>query len=605
MPSTIPTFATIDQQKSMCEFIDSKIDQPFIEIQEFMHQVRDHFDLDNNLQFLDEFLDMARMEKKYEMTVPYKKLFDYGIPVTTRSDSITRSLTRANLIENRDYKVIRGIKGTPSQFTLTHDAFFRILQNADSNYKAHGSIYGTRDYCDFCQFVFGCVSYYSEYTNKYFRYELKMKDTTINKKDAIIQLKTNLMVKTKEDLSKKDTVISDQSSKIDRLEQMMQTMMSQMNEVSMNTKQTNTQLEQTNTQLEQTNTQLEQTNTQLTESKKREETILSELEEVKENTEIAVTQLSGLKSAIHTISSTVSVPHAKPKETSTFSLLSMFGYDKEKQLKYIVLREIRRKHADAIIENKKFLSGSYKTNKNIPIQARHKQVIPPITMVGQNEQISHIRDDIKAYAQQQIEADYLKVNAVALSKISELKGQMTSVENEVEAVLGKIENAKRINIYKVVSKDLNAHKRELKSKQKEIYDEIKSLTKSLIPKKQSPLKFIKNTITCYENDLLDVKQLIDIYLNQILSIRSCHKSLSSTDVLTEIRDHNDQLIKEEFENEYSVSMGSMLSDMNLNYSQFIERVKQELDSYEDEEPRYDPEAIGSLLPNDMPDLLSE
>ncbi len=200
MEFTSTSVANVEQQRIIREFIASNVNQPFMDIKEFMHQVRDHLNLDYDIECLDEFLEMSRPEKKYEMTVPYKKLYDYGIPVTTRSDHITRSLNRANLIENRDYKVIRGIKGIQSEFTLTHDAFFRLLQNAEYNYKMNE----IRVYSDFSRFILDCVWHYSEYTNKYFSC----------KSDALVDTNAKLI------------------AKIDRLEQVILSTMDESKKIS-------------------------------------------------------------------------------------------------------------------------------------------------------------------------------------------------------------------------------------------------------------------------------------------------------------------------------------------------------------------------------------
>ncbi len=161
--STVVTFSTSDQRDVVRDFIRSKINEfdTVLDLNEFIYALSNKLMPEQNLEFLDDLLGLCDFNKKYSIEVPYEKLFDYGIPKTTNTGNINQRLARSHLEENKDYTIVR-IQNIPNRYTITPDAFHRLLKDARIP-KSRETVFGTGDYSDFIQFILGCMNYYSEY----------------------------------------------------------------------------------------------------------------------------------------------------------------------------------------------------------------------------------------------------------------------------------------------------------------------------------------------------------------------------------------------------------------------------------------------------------
>ncbi len=587
--TTIVTFSTSAQRDAVREFIRSKISEPKMELMEFTYALRNKFMPEQNLEFLDDLIGLCDFDKKYSIEVPYEKLFDYGIPRTTDTGNINKRLARSHLEENKDYIVIR-IPNMPNRYTITPDAFHRLLKDARIP-KSRETVFGTGDYSDFIQFILGCVNYYSEYCKiRLENDKARLENENVNLQQTILNI-TATLNSIKRDTTQITKQNVDLEDKVDYITHQ------------------NDELKDQNADLE---VKLNNVSDQNADLKVK----LNHVSEQNTNLGAQLTHVTkqndGMAKTLHDVANHLAVPHPNASKESTLTLVGVIGKDTAKQVKYIGLREIRRQHGDAVRETKKFLNGTYTVNSNRPNQRYHKIICPPIAVPNQDALIASIRSKISKHVSDAIDAEYSATNKSLFTKIDQRVEELANLAKEIKKIKSRIYYQKRTRANGPDAKSLDALNSKLTktlAQQSSITSEIESLKKQITPKRQSPIKFHANTVTCEENDLMGADVIFEMYLNEILNTRGCRYSMSSINELQEFQESNDNKLVASFESEFCDSMKQFVTDANLGYAQVIDRIKKYLTDFDEQsieaskiKPRYDPDANGTLLPPSYEDI---
>jgi len=154
---------------SIKSFIDRSIDRelkPFT-LREFMIKVQTEFYPDQDIEFMDYFLELCDEKNEGKFVVPHQKLIEYGATVSARSGDVKDRLDALSLSENEDFltveiSVVRKNGGATRKkvYMLTPAAFKLILIGATKHAKHKIDVSRYRKYYLFLEKI---VKYYMDY----------------------------------------------------------------------------------------------------------------------------------------------------------------------------------------------------------------------------------------------------------------------------------------------------------------------------------------------------------------------------------------------------------------------------------------------------------
>ncbi len=176
-----------------------------LSLQEFMNELATRFYPNDDLSFMEYFLSLTSEESDGKFVVHHRKLFEYGIAMSHRSNNLRNRLFNLGLTENEDYKVVKVQKkfdsGTKysNEFLLTPEAFKLSLIRARRN---DSQTIDVARYAKYYLFLEKALAFYSRYQHEIDSDLLKTKSKKIDEMATQIQ---TLLAETK----KVNTVLSE------------------------------------------------------------------------------------------------------------------------------------------------------------------------------------------------------------------------------------------------------------------------------------------------------------------------------------------------------------------------------------------------------------
>jgi len=153
---------------SIKSFIDRSIDRelkPFT-LREFMIKVQAEFYPDQDIEFMDYFLELCDEKNEGQFIVPHSKLYDYGATASNRSERALERINALSLSENEDFStteisvVLKRGTSRRKVYMLTPAAFKMILMGATKHAKHNIDVSRYRKYYLFLEKI---VKYYMDY----------------------------------------------------------------------------------------------------------------------------------------------------------------------------------------------------------------------------------------------------------------------------------------------------------------------------------------------------------------------------------------------------------------------------------------------------------
>jgi hypothetical protein len=188
-----------------------------ITMEEFFKQVHSNFYPDQDISFMEYFLDLAQHEG--EFVVPHSKLIDYGVMTSTKSNDTKKKLERLMLVEEEDFTLRhvsqRGTSGAQmhNQYMLTPEAFKKCLMRAQ---RRTDQPVDPVIYCNYYLRLEQAFKLYTDYERQYAKCLLALKDEKIDMQSKKIdQMSIELKqqsIEMKQMLAKADHIINQNSN---------------------------------------------------------------------------------------------------------------------------------------------------------------------------------------------------------------------------------------------------------------------------------------------------------------------------------------------------------------------------------------------------------
>ena len=154
-----------------------------IALREFIIQFQAQFNPEQDISFMDYFLELSKRENKGKFIVHHEKLFEYGITTSNKPSHVKERLDKLSMSENKDFELtklrqLRKQGGTSEKnvYMLTPKCFKTILIGA-SKHSSH--TVDVLKYKDYYLFLEEAVNYYMDYQHLVDEAEKRMKDGTI------------------------------------------------------------------------------------------------------------------------------------------------------------------------------------------------------------------------------------------------------------------------------------------------------------------------------------------------------------------------------------------------------------------------------------------
>ncbi len=137
-------------------------------LRDFVIEMQQRFYPDQDISFMDEFMEYASMENEGKFIIPHQKLIEFGVVTSTRSNDIKDRLTSLGLVEDEDF-TLRNVpqrnkngRGATTKkiYMLTPESFFTALQRAQ---RRSGQSVDPIKYAKYFQFLQKVILYYSKY----------------------------------------------------------------------------------------------------------------------------------------------------------------------------------------------------------------------------------------------------------------------------------------------------------------------------------------------------------------------------------------------------------------------------------------------------------
>ena len=177
-----------------------------IALREFIIQFQAQFYPEQDISFMDYFLELSKKENERQFIVHHDKLFEYGITKSNQSNHVKERLDKLSMSENEDYLVTKLREnsqngGRPKVvYMLTPECFKTILIGATKHSSHTVDVLKYKKYYIFLE---KAVNYYMDYQHLVDEAEKRFKDGTIGD--------------LRNDIQRLTTINLDQTSKIDQL----------------------------------------------------------------------------------------------------------------------------------------------------------------------------------------------------------------------------------------------------------------------------------------------------------------------------------------------------------------------------------------------------
>lgn len=220
--------SSITNPMTIAEFINHLVSTfKRINFRDFMTDLCHRFYPDQDLSFMDYFLELSKTENRGQFIVPHDMLFKYGVMIKTDFYDVKKKLIEMRLSESKDFASlniqidVETGTSTNRVFMLTPKAFKLILIRADTH-KAHDI--DVNMYADYCLLQEEIVGYYNDYQVGLEQAVSRVKDCKIDQQiDKIdkqcvkIGKQTKSIKKQTKSIKKQTKMIEAQSKNIDTL----------------------------------------------------------------------------------------------------------------------------------------------------------------------------------------------------------------------------------------------------------------------------------------------------------------------------------------------------------------------------------------------------
>ena len=290
-----------------------------IALRDFIIEFQAQFYPDQDISFMDYFLELSQEENQGQFIVHHEKLFEYGVTVSAKSSDVKDRLDAHCMADNEDYLLRKfpqqkktGSGGSNKiTYMLTPECFKTILIGATKHKKHTTDVLKYRKYYLFLEAVVGY----------YMKYQVELEQAYSRSKDGTIQQQSDRI----------DTLITETRSQTEHILRLTQINVDQ----SANIETLMTYAQDTNTTIH------------------------------------ALDQSHTRKSQLATVS-------LLNKKLENYYGSTMMLLHDEHNAPYVRVQNIRRQRKDLIPKMKNFIEGTYETNKNIPVRGNHCIAIPPI-----------------------------------------------------------------------------------------------------------------------------------------------------------------------------------------------------------------------------------
>ncbi len=75
-------------------------------LRDFVIEMQQRFYPDQDISFMDEFMEYASMENEGKFIIPHQKLVEFGVVTSARSSNIKDRLMSLGLVENEDFELL-------------------------------------------------------------------------------------------------------------------------------------------------------------------------------------------------------------------------------------------------------------------------------------------------------------------------------------------------------------------------------------------------------------------------------------------------------------------------------------------------------------------
>ena len=211
--------------KTISEYINRQVTAfNKITLRDFIIDIQAQFYPDQDISFMDYFLELSEEENQGQFVVHHEKLFEYGATVSKQSSVIKERLDAHCMAENEDYSLqkflepLKGKRGGATSgknvYMLTPECFKTILIGATKHKKHTTDVLKYRKYYLFLEAV---VGYYMKYELSYAQRIISRQRFQIELKNASIFKNEYKVLSLDEKIDRQSAQISQQSDEIREL----------------------------------------------------------------------------------------------------------------------------------------------------------------------------------------------------------------------------------------------------------------------------------------------------------------------------------------------------------------------------------------------------
>lgn len=162
-----------------------------VELMDFLHELHTRFNPDQDLSFMEYFLELCSEENEGQFIVPHQKLIEFGVATSKQSSDINRRIGRLGLTEGEEYQLRRTSEQSETSrgkkfkntYFLTPKAFKLCLIRAK---KEKDQEIDVSMYAEYFLFVEKVVKYYADYQHGYDQALIRSKDDNIARLERTI-----------------------------------------------------------------------------------------------------------------------------------------------------------------------------------------------------------------------------------------------------------------------------------------------------------------------------------------------------------------------------------------------------------------------------------
>ncbi|KAG3070171.1 hypothetical protein C6341_g18347 [Phytophthora cactorum] len=158
-----------------------------IELMDFLHELHTRIDSEQDLSFMEYFMELCSEENEDQFIVHHEKLIEFGVATSSQSNHVKRRISDLGMTEGEDYRQIEvfpSTGGNPSKggrpkkdYFLTPRAFKLCLMRAK---KEKDQAIDVQRYAEYFLFIEKVIYYYSQYESSYKEALLRNKDGVID-----------------------------------------------------------------------------------------------------------------------------------------------------------------------------------------------------------------------------------------------------------------------------------------------------------------------------------------------------------------------------------------------------------------------------------------